>query len=180
MYAIIETGGKQYQVEPGTVFPIERLKVEPGETIEFDKVLFVNDEGSFKIGTPYLETAKVFGTVIENGKHPKVITFKFKSKKDYRKKQGHRQPYTLVEIGSMIVDGKETVFKKDDKAAVKEASKDFDLNEDKTEKAGDIESKSAEISVKDSKSASSEDKAGKKSAAKSAKTGKTAGAKEEE
>jgi large subunit ribosomal protein L21 len=135
MYAIIETGGKQYRVEPGDAFHVEKLKAEPGEKIEFDKVLFVHDGDTVKIGTPYLETARVFGTVVESGKGPKVITFKFKSKKDYRKKQGHRQPYTLVEIGSMVVDGKETVFTKPAepkaKAGEEGAQKPFDLEDTK-------------------------------------------------
>lgn len=98
MYAIIETGGKQYRVTEGDVVSIEKLIVEPGQEITFDKVLVLGDGDTAQIGTPYVEAAQVFGRVVENGKGQKVIIFKYKSKKDYRKKQGHRQPYTMVEI----------------------------------------------------------------------------------
>lgn len=100
MYAIIETGGKQYRVQEGDVLNIEKLNVEAGDTVEFDKVLVLAGE-ELKVGAPYVEGAKVFGEVIENGKAKKVIIYKYKSKKDYRKKQGHRQPYTMVKIVSL-------------------------------------------------------------------------------
>ena len=98
MYAIIETGGKQYRVTEGDVINVEKLLVWPGDEVVFDKVLVLGDGDSVQIGTPYVEAAQVFGKVVENGKGQKVIIFKYKSKKDYRKKQGHRQPYTMVEI----------------------------------------------------------------------------------
>lgn len=101
MYAVIETGGKQYRVQEGDVLTIEKLNVGAGEKVEFDKVLVLAKEGDLKVGAPYVEGAKVFGEVVENGKGQKVIIYKYKSKKDYRKKQGHRQPYTLVEITSI-------------------------------------------------------------------------------
>lgn len=101
MYAVIETGGKQYRVQEGDVVTIEKLNVEAGEKVEFDKVLVLAGEGDLKVGAPYVEGAKVFGEVVENGKGQKVIIFKYKSKKDYRKKQGHRQPYTMVKIESL-------------------------------------------------------------------------------
>ncbi|MGF6375514.1 large subunit ribosomal protein L21 [Clostridiales Family XIII bacterium PM5-7] len=101
MYAIIETGGKQYRVQEGDVLTIEKLNVEAGDKVEFDKVLVLAGEGDLKVGAPYVEGAKVFGEVVENGKGQKVIIFKYKSKKDYRKKQGHRQPYTMVKIESL-------------------------------------------------------------------------------
>ncbi|MBR5315994.1 MAG: 50S ribosomal protein L21 [Firmicutes bacterium] len=100
MYAIIETGGKQYRVQEGDVLNIEKLNVEAGETVEFDKVLVLAGE-ELKVGAPYVEGAKVVGEVVENGKAKKVIIFKYKAKKDYRKKQGHRQPYTMVKIVSL-------------------------------------------------------------------------------
>ena len=111
MYAVITTGGKQYQVEPGTVFSVEKLKVKTGEEAIFDKVLLLNDDETVKVGTPYLDAVKVYGTVLENGKAPKVVVFKYKSKKNYRKKQGHRQPYTKVEIDSFEDDGVEIATK---------------------------------------------------------------------
>ena len=104
MYAIIETGGKQYRVTEGDVINIEKLLVWSGDEIVFDKVLILGEGEAVQIGAPYVENAQVFGKVVENGKGQKVIIFKYKSKKDYRKKQGHRQPYTMVEIVSMGTD----------------------------------------------------------------------------
>lgn len=101
MYAIIETGGKQYRVQEGDVITVEKLNVAAGENVEFDRVLALSDGNTVEVGTPVLETAKVYGSVVENGKGEKVIIFKYKSKKDYRKKQGHRQPYTMVKIESL-------------------------------------------------------------------------------
>ena len=100
MYAVIETGGKQYKVQEGDVITVEKLKAEAGDTITFDKVLLMSDGKEVKVGTPYLAEA-VTGSVVENGKGKKVIIFKYKAKKDYRKKQGHRQPYTMVKIESL-------------------------------------------------------------------------------
>ena len=101
MYAVIETGGKQYRVQEGDVITIEKLNVEAGDKVNFDKVLVLADDKDLKVGTPYVAGAAVTGEVVENGKAKKVIVFKYKSKKDYRKKQGHRQPYTMVKIDSL-------------------------------------------------------------------------------
>jgi len=98
MYAIIETGGKQYRVQEGDTLFVEKLNVEAGDTVEFDRVLAVSKDNSLSIGTPVVEGAKVAGEVVENGKGKKIIVFKYKAKKDYRKKQGHRQPYTKIVI----------------------------------------------------------------------------------
>ena len=100
MYAVIETGGKQYRVQEGDVITIEKLNAEAGDKVTFDKVLLMSDGKEVKVGTPYLAEA-VTGSVVENGKGKKVIIFKYKAKKDYRKKQGHRQPYTAVKIESL-------------------------------------------------------------------------------
>ena len=97
MYAIIETGGKQYKVEQGDVVFVEKLGVEEGETVTFDKVLVVGGD-DVKVGTPYVDGARVEASVVKNGKDKKIIVYKYKSKKGYHKKQGHRQPYTKVEI----------------------------------------------------------------------------------
>ena len=105
MYAIIETGGKQYRVSEGDQIRIEKIKAADGEQVKFDKVLVLGEGAEAKVGAPYVESAAVFGDVIETGKGKKVIIFKYKAKKDYRKKQGHRQPYTLVEITGISADG---------------------------------------------------------------------------
>lgn len=101
MYAIIETGGKQYKVQNGDQLRIEKLNAEAGSTVVFDKVLAAGEGSDIKVGTPYLDGLTVEAEVVESGKGDKVIIFKYKAKKDYRKKQGHRQPYTLVEITSV-------------------------------------------------------------------------------
>lgn len=98
MYAIIETGGKQYKVQEGDVVFVEKLTVEAGETVTFDKVLTVEKEGELSFGVPMVSGASVEAKVIGHGKDKKIIVFKFKPKKGYKKKQGHRQPYTKVQI----------------------------------------------------------------------------------
>ena len=105
MYAIIETGGKQYRVQEGDVITVEKLNAAVGETVCFDHVLVLGEGEGIQVGTPYVGTA-VAGKVVEEGKGKKVIIFKYKAKKDYRKKQGHRQPYTMVEITGLGVDSK--------------------------------------------------------------------------
>ena len=101
MHAIIETGGKQYKVTEGDTLFIEKLPVEAGEAVTFDKVLAVIDGDKITVGTPVVEGAKVDGSVVKNGKGKKIIVFKYKPKKGYRRKQGHRQPYTKVTIGKI-------------------------------------------------------------------------------
>ena len=96
--AIIVTGGKQYRVSEGDVLFIEKLGVEAGENVTFDQVLAVIDEAGSKFGTPVLEGATVTASVVKNGKGKKVRVYKMKPKKGYRRTQGHRQPYTKVQI----------------------------------------------------------------------------------
>ena len=103
MHAIIETGGKQYKVTEGDTLVIETLASEAGENVTFDKVLAVIDGDKITVGTPVVEGAKVDASVVKNGKGKKVIVFKYKPKKGYRRKQGHRQPYTKVTIGKISV-----------------------------------------------------------------------------
>ena len=98
MYAILKTGGKQYMVKVGDILTVEKLDVESGEKVMFEEVLAVGDNGELQIGNPVVAGAKVEGTVIGNGRGKKVTVFKYKPKKDYRKKQGHRQPFTKVII----------------------------------------------------------------------------------
>lgn len=102
MYAIIETGGKQYRVENGSEIFVEKLNVEENATVTFDKVVAISDaEGSFKAGTPYVEGAKVTGKVLKNGKSKKITVFTYKPKKSSARKLGHRQPYTKVQINEI-------------------------------------------------------------------------------
>ena len=101
MYAIIETGRKQYRVEEGSTLVVEKLQVAKGETIKLDKVLAVSKDGELSMGQPLVEGASVEATVVENGKADKVIVFKYKPKKDYRRKKGHRQPYTKLKVQSI-------------------------------------------------------------------------------
>ena len=101
MYAIIQTGGKQYRVQEGDIIFIEKLELEDGAEVNFDQVLMVGDEAETRVGTPLLEGASVLGKVQKTGKSKKILVFKYKAKKNYRRRQGHRQPYTKVEILSV-------------------------------------------------------------------------------
>ena len=103
-HAIIETGGKQYRVKEGDEIFIEKLDAEVEDKITFDKVLAILDtDSASSIGSPYLEGAKVSASVVKNGKSKKIIVFKMRPKKGYRRKQGHRQPYTKVQIDKIAV-----------------------------------------------------------------------------
>lgn len=96
MYAIIETGGKQYRVQEGDTLNVEKLPAENGESVEIDKVLAVVNGEEIKIGTPLVQGARVVLKVLRNGRDKKIIVFKYKAKKNYRRKQGHRQPFSHV------------------------------------------------------------------------------------
>jgi len=98
MFAVIETGGKQYKVSPGDKIKVEKLDAEAGKDFVFDKVLLVNDDKDVKIGEPTVAGAKVQAKVLREDRNKKVIVFKYHSKTRYRKKKGHRQPFTEVEI----------------------------------------------------------------------------------
>lgn len=103
MQAIIVTGGKQYNVSEGDTLFIEKLDVNAGDAVVFDQVLAIVYGENSKFGTPVVEGAKVEATVVKNGKGKKVRVYKYKAKKGYHKRQGHRQPYTKVEIGKISV-----------------------------------------------------------------------------
>ncbi len=102
IYAIIETGGKQYKVTPGQTIDVERLDVDEGNTIELDKVLFIADGDKVTVGTPTIDGAKVIATSQGDGKGKKIIVFKYKPKVRYRKKTGHRQLYTRLAIDKIV------------------------------------------------------------------------------
>ena len=101
MQAIIVTGGKQYKVSEGDTLFIEKLEAEAGQAVTFDQVLAILDGDKATFGTPVVEGASVDATVVKNGKGKKVRVYKYNHKKGYRKRQGHRQPYTKVQIGAI-------------------------------------------------------------------------------
>ncbi len=103
MYAVVKTGGKQYKVAEGTFFKVEKCPGDVGQEIVFDEVLLVSKEGDLKVGAPTVEGARVRGTIVEQGREKKIIVFKMKRRKGYRRKQGHRQHYTGVKVDSIEV-----------------------------------------------------------------------------
>ena len=111
MYAIIESCGKQYKVAEGDVVFFEKLDAEEGKKVTFDNVILVSEEGKVQVGNPYVKGVKVEGKVVSHGKGKKIIVFKMKAKKNYRRKQGHRQPYTKVEITSIKTAAKKAETK---------------------------------------------------------------------
>ena len=96
--AIIKTGGKQYRVKQGETLRVEKLQGEPGSTIEFGEVLLVGEGDGVKVGTPFVAGAKVTGEIVRQGKGPKLIVYKYRRRKNYRRKNGHRQPFTEIKI----------------------------------------------------------------------------------
>jgi len=98
MYAVIKTGGKQYRVSEGDTLQVEKLTGQPGDDIQFDQVLLVGGEGNAKIGQPIVAGASVKAQIVAQGRSPKTIVFKFRRRKKYRRKAGHRQPFTEVKI----------------------------------------------------------------------------------
>ena len=101
MYAIIESCGRQYKVAEGDVVFFEKLEAEEGKKVTFDKVVLVSDDKKVEVGAPYVKGVKVEGKVVSHGKAKKILVYKYKAKKNYRRTQGHRQPYTKVEITSI-------------------------------------------------------------------------------
>jgi len=123
MYAVIEACGKQYKVEEKDVVFFEKLDAEEGKKVTFDKVILVSDDGKVQVGNPYVKGVKVEGKVVAHGKGKKIIVFKMKAKKNERKKQGHRQPYTKVEITSIKTATAKTAAAKEETAEAKPAAK---------------------------------------------------------
>ena len=124
MYAVIESCGKQYKVAQGDVVFFEKLDAEEGKKVTFDKVILVSNDKKVEVGAPYVKGIKVEGKVVSHGKGKKILVYKYKAKKNYRRTQGHRQPYTKVEITKIKMpaekaEAKETAAKKE--TAKKEA-----------------------------------------------------------
>ena len=124
MYAIIESCGKQYKVAEGDVVFFEKLEGEEGKKVTFDNVVLVSNDSKVEVGAPYVKGVKVEGKVVSHGKGKKILVYKYKAKKNYRRTQGHRQPYTKVEITKIKMpaekaEAKETAAKKE--TAKKEA-----------------------------------------------------------
>ncbi|HPK06678.1 MAG: 50S ribosomal protein L21 [Aminobacteriaceae bacterium] len=101
MYAIVETGGKQYRIQEGDLLKVESLGIAEGESVVLDKVLFVGGDDGISVGAPYVQGASVKASVVTNGKDRKVLVFKYKSKKNYRRLRGHRQHFTEIRIDSI-------------------------------------------------------------------------------
>ena len=126
MYAIIESCGKQYKVTEGDVVFFEKLDVEEGKKVTFDNVVLVSDDKKVEVGAPYVKGVKVEGKVVSHGKGEKILVYKYKAKKNYRRTQGHRQPYTKVEITKIKTPAEKAEAKKETaekKPATKTAAK---------------------------------------------------------
>ena len=103
MYAIVDSGGKQYKVKEGEILRVEKLAGEVGDNVSFDKILMFSDGENVNIGTPLLEDVAVSGHIVEQGKAKKIIVFKYKRRKRYRRKRGHRQQFTAVKVDSIKI-----------------------------------------------------------------------------
>ena len=123
MYAIIESCGKQYKVAEGDVVFFEKLDAEEGKKVTFDNVVLVSDDKKVEVGAPYVKGVKVEGKVVANGKGKKILVYKYKAKKNYRRTQGHRQPYTKVEITKIKTAAEKAETKAEVKAEAKTEAK---------------------------------------------------------
>ena len=103
MYAIVDSGGKQYKVQEGEVLKVEKLAGEVGDSVSFDRILMFSDGENVNVGTPLLEDVAVNGHIVEQGKAKKIIVFKYKRRKRYRRKRGHRQQFTAVKVDSIKI-----------------------------------------------------------------------------
>ena len=125
MYAIIEACGRQYKVQEGENVYFEKLDVEEGKKVTFDHVVLVSEEGKIEVGAPYVKGVKVEGKLVSHGKGKKILVYKYKAKKNYRRTQGHRQPYTKVEITKIKTAAEKAVAeeKKTEKKATETTAK---------------------------------------------------------
>ena len=123
MYAIIESCGKQYKVAEGDVVFFEKLNIEEGKKVTFDNVVLVSDDKKVEVGAPYVKGVKVEGKVVSHGKGKKILVYKYKAKKNYRRTQGHRQPYTKVEITKIKTAAEKSEAKAETKTTAKTETK---------------------------------------------------------
>lgn len=123
MYAVIETGGKQYRVSPGDTVEVELLPAEPGATVTLERVLLVSDDGSTRVGQPTVAGGAVVGRVIGEGRGKKIIVFRYKSKKRYRRTTGHRQDYTYLTVTDIQANGESLVADEDRKRYERQAQR---------------------------------------------------------
>ena len=105
MFAIVETGSKQYRVSPGEVIQVEKLPVDVGAEAELDRVILLNQDGSVQVGSPYLDGAKVKAQVLRHGRGKKILVMKYKKRKNYRRKLGHRQSFTELKVTDIVTGG---------------------------------------------------------------------------
>ena len=106
MYALVEIKGKQYKAEKGTLLKIDKLNKNKGDKVEFDSVLLISDNGKIKIGTPFLKGAKVKAEIEDHGKDKKILVFKYKKRKRYRRTRGHRSQFTTIRVNNILTQGK--------------------------------------------------------------------------
>ena len=159
MYAIIEAGGKQYRVSEGDLIDVERRSGEVGQAIDFQEVLLIGDQETIHVGKPVLAGARVVGTIAEQGKAAKIIVFKFKRRKKYRKKQGHRQLFTRVRIDQIELDGPKGRQPKTEKS-----KKAITTEKETTEAVAKIPAKTVKKKAAKKAAAKAKDKAVKTSA----------------
>jgi large subunit ribosomal protein L21 len=141
MYAVVTTGGKQYKVEEGETLKVEKIPGDVGSSVKFERVLMISDGDSVSIGQPVLDDAWVEGHIVEQGKSKKIIVFKYKRRKRYRRKHGHRQPYTAIKIDSIKAKGVTAPKKAEPET---EAKKPADKKVEAKEAAAGIEAKKPE------------------------------------
>ena len=122
MYAIIESCGKQYKVSEGDIIFFEKLDAEEGKKVTFDNIVLVSDDKKIEVGAPYVKGVKVEGKVVAHGKGKKILVYKYKAKKNYRRTQGHRQPYTKVEITKIKTPAEKAETKAETKTAEKKTA----------------------------------------------------------
>ena len=170
MYAVLKSGGKQYKVEEGQVLRLEKLPGDVGSAIKFDEILMIGDGENIQIGHPLVDGASVEGHIVDQGRGKKIIVFKYKRRKRYRRKHGHRQQFTAIQIDSILTKGK---------PAPKKAEPQMEAKEPQAEKAAEKKAEPKKVETKEQKAKKPETKkedvkkAAEKTTAKKVETKKT-------